>query len=97
MLVDGIEQLEIDLLAPMTSSSKIESVCTAIELSTSKFKDQVEKAGLGMSSIREARLRITKEPGSRKGWVNDHPCTGHDLVVEVNLTSARRETLQNSK
>ena len=50
-----------------------------------------EKAGILVSSLREAHLRVTKSPGSRMGLVNGQVSAGHELkfVATVSLNSGK--------
>ncbi len=81
-LVGHLGELRIDLLAPTVSQP--DSPCgVAIRSAAAKFEDQLRKAGLGRSQVREAWLTIRKLAASFEGSVNGHPCRGHNLGFSV--------------
>lgn len=77
-LIDDLTQLRIDLLAETVDSADT-PLAIAVRTAAAKFKDQVFKAGLAPSNIREASLTIQKMPGSIAGSVNGHGCEGHNV------------------
>ena len=85
-LVGDLESLTIDLLddAHPTSES---SEGTAIQLAAERFTDQVHKADLAMSQIREAHLLIDRLSGERRGQVNGHDCIGWIVRFRATATS----------
>ncbi len=78
-IVDGLQELSIDLLYPVFDYPAATPEYVAIYLAAARFRDQIEKTGLSISCIREARLLITKSPESKTGLVNGHPCLGHNV------------------
>lgn len=79
MLVDQLDELDIDLLHPGESSGPASPIALAIRLAASKLADQLGKAGIPASCIREARLTIAKLPGVTQGPVNGRVCAGHNV------------------
>jgi hypothetical protein len=65
-LVSDLGELEFNLLSPGTSGPETARV-TAEKLAATKFEDQVRKAGLRPSQVREARLRIKRSPEVARG------------------------------
>ena len=56
-----------------------------------KFLDQLAKAGLAPSQLREARLVVERTGGPVAHSVNGYPSTGHDVrfTAEAVLTGGR--------
>jgi len=87
MLVGDVGELKIDLLSPSAATSASAPVAAAIQLAAQKFREQMEKAGLSVSWVREARLDITRLPDSRRGPVNGRVCAGHDVRFVARVVS----------
>jgi len=51
----------------------------AVRSAAAQFADQMQKAGLVRSQVREAWLMIRKLPGHVAGSINGVPCTGHTV------------------
>ncbi|HBO42474.1 MAG TPA: hypothetical protein DD670_00750 [Planctomycetaceae bacterium] len=83
MAVDTIDDLDIDLLHAGDSSIGATPDAFVVRLATERFADQIEKAGLSISCLREARLSITKSPVVTRGVVNGHVCVGNDIRFAV--------------
>jgi hypothetical protein len=65
----------------------------AARLATSKFQEQVRKAGIEPSRISNARLTITRLPDTVAGWVNGiHRRNGNNVafVVQVDMDNGNR-------
>ncbi|MEX1097118.1 MAG: hypothetical protein WED34_13805 [Planctomycetales bacterium] len=77
-LVADLGELRIDLLAPPAGESG-SPLGVAVRSATAKFADQLQKAGLERSPIREAWLTIRKLPGPAAGSVNGVRCAGHNV------------------
>ena len=96
-LIVDFDELRIDLMKA-TSEEARSPVEVAIHSAVTKFEDQVRKAGLVRSQIREAQLAIRKLAGSVVGSVNGHRCTGCNVsfsalaVMEANRR-VERETI----
>src|SRR4051812_17003733 len=76
MLLGELGQLDIDLLGTGCETSDRTPITAAVQLATTKFKDQIEKAGLSLSHIQEAQLAITKSPDFRDVFVSGHRRAG---------------------
>ena len=79
-LVLCIDRLVIDLMEPSSAGADTTPVNAARRFATAKFAQQLAKAGIPESRLREAHLEITKSPDSRTGDVNGHLCSGHDVT-----------------
>lgn len=81
-LVAGLGELRIDLLSP--SADELDSLLGLVVRSAgAKFADQVQKAGLVRSQIREAWLTVRKLPEPAAGSVNGVPCAGHEVSFKA--------------
>ncbi|MGH9881458.1 MAG: hypothetical protein ACRD6N_08500 [Pyrinomonadaceae bacterium] len=89
MLVSDLEQLNLDLLSTRGTPSEITPNTIALQLAATKFQEQMEKAGLSLSCIREARLTLTKLPGLKNGRDYGHSRVGFDLVFEATAVTDR--------
>jgi hypothetical protein len=56
-------------------------------LAAQKFREQMVKAGVTVSVLREAKLEITKPIESHSGVINGQTCIGHDLRFVVKVIS----------
>ena len=79
MVVDHLDMLDIDLLHPEGDRVRSTPLALAIRLAAEKFADQMEKAGLGISCLREGRLSISKSQVTTIRPVNHHLYEGHDV------------------
>ena len=77
-LVGDFGELRIDLLTPTVGEAN-SALGVAVRSAAVKFEDQVRKAGLAISQVREAQLTIRWLPDSVDGSVNGHPCVGYNL------------------
>src|SRR5262245_26481921 len=81
----------------MGSETGVTPMMVAKQLASMKFKDQMEKVGLGLSYIREARLSITKLPGHKNGYVNGHLSTGFEASFIVRAMLQQGKTYERQK
>jgi hypothetical protein len=90
-LVSSTNEFTIDLMSSGASSAESAAMASARELARRKFREQMEKAGIPVSTLREGHLRVTKSPGSRMGLVNGQVSAGHELkfVATVFLNSGK--------
>jgi hypothetical protein len=90
-LAGDLGELRIDLLAP-TVNQPDTPLDLAVRSAAAKFMEQVEKASLAPSQIRDAWLTIRRLPRSVEGSVNGHPCAGNNLsfVAVATMDSGRR-------
>src|SRR4051794_32559527 len=76
-LVNEMEQLTINLLQSNTCAGASIPMAFAFKLAPLKFKEQMEKAGLEISCLKEACLVIKKPPQHGRGVVNGRFCDGY--------------------
>jgi hypothetical protein len=79
VLIEELEQFNINLLDTGCGTTESAPMTAAVQLAATKFQEQMGKAGLSMSCIREARLAATKSSNLRNGYVNGHRSTGFDI------------------
>lgn len=96
MLVGQIESLEFDLLNAEDGSAKTPLVADAVRLAADRFADQIGKAGLPISCLREARLHICRSLDAIQGVVNGHMCVGHDLQFVATIVSDVGKTYERA-
>ena len=87
MLIGEPEQFCIDLLGANCKASENAPMAAAAQLAATKFKEQMEKAGLSLSCVREAKLTVTKSPDPKTGYVNGHRSAGFDLNFAARAVS----------
>jgi hypothetical protein len=85
-LVDKPDKLEFNLMG-LVSKSSDPAVNTAENIALRAFKDQVEKAGLNMAMLREARLALAKRSGEVRELENGRRREGHNFDVQVIVIS----------
>ena len=77
---DRLDRTEIDLL-DANSSNVDASLRAAEKLAVARFNDQMQRAGLPPSSVRVARLELSRSPADVVGFVNGRQSTGHMVLV----------------
>lgn len=97
MLISESEQFMVDLLHIGDDRSEVTAIMTARLFAVMKFKEQMEKAGLNLSCIREAQLTITKSPDLRIGYVNGHRSAGFDVIFAARAVSPNGKTYERQK
>jgi hypothetical protein len=95
LLVDDFKQIQIDLVNNNAENNNTKQFRFVKALAVGKFKEQIEKAGLGMSCVREARLDIIKPEDSTFGLVNNSKCSGYDVKFSVRVISDLGKTYKN--
>jgi hypothetical protein len=90
-LVADLGELQIDLLTS-TATEPESPLGVAIRSAATKFEDQLRKARLARSQVREAALTIRRFPDSVEGVVNGHPSAGYKVsfLVGVVMDDGRR-------
>lgn len=90
-------EYEFDLLvSPPDGDSPL---CLAWRLACRRFHEQVSKAGLKLDVVREASLRIVKQPESVEGWHGAQMSMGHRVqfiaaaVIDNSHRYARQRTV----
>jgi hypothetical protein len=81
-LVENLGELEFNLLA-REAGSRDAPPALAAWLAVRKFEDQLRKAGLELSQVQEARLRISRLPGAIGSLINGHSCSGYKVTLKV--------------
>lgn len=79
-LVRDVVEAEFDLLTHDTHAAD-KPLAVAADLARVKFKDQVRKARMDLSWIRNARVRMTRLPDATTGLINGHSCSGNNVSV----------------
>jgi hypothetical protein len=86
LIADDLHKLDVDLLVP-PGKSRRSFLNEASQLARKKFQEQVQKHGLVLSYLREARLTAEQLPGSNVGSVNGRKVNGHDVRFKVAAVS----------
>jgi len=97
MVLSELEQFNINLLD--TGEDAVENTPTtvAVRLAATKFREQLEKAGLSLSCVREANLAIIKSPDLIRGYVNGHMSDGFDVSFAARARSPNCKTYECKK
>ena len=95
LLVQVLREETIDLLA--TAAVEATPTNFAVRLAASRFRDQVQKAGLDLARVPEARLLITRSPTARGGQVNGHARAGYEVKFVAMARSDRGRTFEREK
>jgi hypothetical protein len=90
-LIGDLTEFRIDLLVPIAGVAGT-PLDVAVRSAAAKFEDQLRKAGLTRSQVREAWLELRKLPSPVEGSVNGHLCIGHRLLFAAGavMESGRR-------
>jgi hypothetical protein len=81
--LNDIDCLDFDLLKPTADSQERVIIAYIRELAVTKFQDQLSKARLAPSSIREAKLAIERMPGMLEVPVNGRPTVGRQVRFSI--------------
>ncbi len=87
MLVSTLEQLDLELLQSPDGCGRGTPIDAARQRAKVAFRDQICKAGLSLSCVREAALTISKSSGIVTGNVNGHICPGNEVTFLVRAMS----------
>jgi hypothetical protein len=99
LLVEDVGQVTIDLMDTSGENADGLPIAVARRLAVTEFAEQMEKARLTMSRIRNARINMVKSADSRRGVVNGHVCSGYELtfvaqaVTDLGKTYDRQMTI----
>jgi hypothetical protein len=85
MLVDGLSHHRVDLLGPERGGT--DALATADRIARERFGEQVTKARLAPSCIREASLEYQRSPRSAPVLINGHAAAGYELTLTVRVVS----------
>src|SRR6266436_5089842 len=93
-VVADFAELDFDLLSPEIDLGGA-SILAAIQgLARTRFRAQLERAGIDPSSVREARLTIRRQPGDVQVRVGEHTSVGSQLrfitVAQTDLGTTYR-------
>ncbi len=94
MVIDHLDAVEIDLLHAAEESEESSPDGLLTRLAVEKFADQIKKAGLSISCLREAWLYITKPPVVTHGAVNGYLCAGHEVQFAARAVSDLGKTYE---
>lgn len=97
MLVSESGEINIDLLNATGDWVGGEATASAVRLASMRFKEQMAKAGLDLSCLREARLSITRTPGLRDGYVNGHRAVGSEMNFAARAVSLHGKAYECKK
>jgi hypothetical protein len=86
-LVKNIRQVEIDLMHTSEKSDDRMPLAVARRLATVKFAEQIQKARIPWSCIREAHLDITKSPDLTPVAVNGRICHGYKMTLVARVVT----------
>ncbi len=78
-LIESLDQSSINLLDENVENSDVAPIAFFKRLAAQKFAEQIAKAGLSRSWIREAHLDISRSPEARFGRVNGQDCYRYDV------------------
>jgi len=95
-LVEVIRELRIDLIEVRAECNETTPIATAERLGVTKFSEQMEKAGLPTSCIREAHLKITKSPELIDGFVNGWLSSGYQVKFVVEAVTDLGKTYEST-
>ena len=84
---------QLDLLGSTPQSANPLSAVT--QMAQGRFAEQLAKAHIPSSFVREAQLSITRNPELVRGAVNGRWCDGHTFTFTVRVVSDREKTFEN--
>jgi hypothetical protein len=93
----NLENLTIDLLYKESEAVETSPVSAAIQFARQKFTEQMLKAGLSISLLREASLKITLLNESATGLVNGRTHAGRRMRFQVKALSGNGNGFESSK
>jgi len=97
VLISEVDRLNINLLDTVYDASEKTPASAAVQLAAAEFRDQIEKARVSLSWIREARLAVAKSPDARDGFVNGHRSAGFDVSVVTRVVMDSGKTYEHQK
>jgi hypothetical protein len=65
-------------------------------MARARFAEQLAKAKIASSFVREAHLSLTRAPELTRGVVNDRWCDGHTFTFTVRVVSDRGKTFEDN-
>jgi hypothetical protein len=94
MVIPHLKVLNIDLLCPSIDTTAPPAVTAAIKIAAHKFQEQMKKASLNLSYVREARLEMTSSRDLVRGTINGHMSTGHIVRFVAKVVSDDGKTYE---
>lgn len=95
MLIADLNRHTVDLLAAELDGN--DALTTTALIAQRRFREQVIKAGLAVSCIREARLELHRTQRSETVFVNGLAATGYELTLAARLVSDLGRTYESTK
>ena len=95
MLVADLNRHAVDLLGAELDGK--DALTTTDLIAQRRFHEQVMKAGLAVSCIREARLELHRTERSATVFVNGLAATGYELTLTARLVSDLGRTYESTK
>jgi hypothetical protein len=84
---------QVDLLGSVDRAD--EPLSAATQMAQAKFAEQLSKAKIPSSFLREAHLSVTRAPELSRGQVNGRWCDGHTFTFVVQVVSDRGKTFED--
>jgi hypothetical protein len=88
-LVAALQEMRFDLIGKQDAGQISAPEDVARWVARTKFREQMEKSRVPMSSIKAADLIIRRGVEKKRGFVNGLACDGCDLVFDVQATTSR--------
>jgi len=90
-LIGDCGDLKVDLLQHQSVTDPPTPIALAMSSAVSKFDDQLRKAGLQHSQVRNAWLTIRQMPETESGSINGHLCAGFKMkfLAEAVMSDGR--------
>ena len=95
-LVNEMDGLRVDLLAIDVEDTSATPSGFARRLAAQKFLEQIAKAGLPRTRLREARLTAATSPVSKVGVVNGCTCVGYEVKFRANAITDLGKTYEST-
>jgi hypothetical protein len=86
-LVDDLEHLRVDLIRPCQESNDPTALGVAERLAVQKFAEQVGKARIAISCVRQAHLDMTTFRDTRPVAVNGHVSLAYRMTFVVRVVT----------
>ena len=90
-VVRDFENLRIDLLNVQNNPLAAAAMAPLEALAVQRFAEQLDRAGLPPSSLKEAVLCLTRFPNPKGGVVNGEVCDGFDVKFVARAVVQKRQ------
>jgi hypothetical protein len=84
---------QVDLFGSVDRAD--DPLSAATQMAQAKFAEQLSKAKIPSSFVREAHLSVTRAPELSRGQVNERWCDGHTFTFTVRVVSDRGKTFED--